>query len=618
MARYMTLANSQLTLNSHVLNNAILIQITRRENGLAMATIDYVDTQAADWITNFDVGDSVLSEIKDVSDGSYTTLFRGRLAPVVNPVLPPSMMHLKCEGNGWPLAYMIVANEYGSQVSASYDEIDEIADDIIDNYVEKVFADAASGFTVNTEIDAATLTSTMRYMSFPYVPAYKSIDQMLEIYQGVRGANAGAHWIVDNSATPKLYIQEIGAHSAQAKTDGWTNYLLGNDATNATFVEGVDFLNFNFSKAVKEANYVLYYGAWKHPCPDDEWAENNSGDWDFEDVGGGGNPGEINDDAADYVMGSKSIEIITEDVAGQEPGIRAWYPDTFDLNLDIEKVGGKLNKPSFMFWAKPDAYVAGIPTTSLPGISVVPFVFFATGDPSNGDWYVYPFGNQLNVGAWNKVKVPIGPYSGCTVFGGGSPDWADIDAFGFYFFSTTGGQEATMNIDGPHFTGYVARVAKQAAAYSSGDPCIMKRVTDDYAKDDVIADNDKTGTISKLAYAEYLRASSTPITGTFTTPLVKDLWPGQKIHVHAKKQSGGSFRIDSDFRVTEFTHIIGINGYHTRWTVTDDVTNTHTQPLFNSINKNLAAVRPGTQDMQATSMNMREIDITQDRLVNTY
>ncbi len=608
MARYMTMPKFQLTLNSNVLNFATVIQVTRRESGLDMATIDFLDAWAAHWITDFDVGDTVLVEVKDSSDGSYTKLLRGRLSPGANPVLPPDMMHLTCEGNGWPLNYMMVAAEYGSQVSASFDEVDEIVDDIINNYVEKIFADASSGFTVDSEIDAATLTSTMRYMSFPYVPAYKAISEMLEIYQGVSGTNAGAHYLVDTSVTPKLYVQKIGAHSATAVSDGWSNYLLGSDATNATFVQGTDFLDFNFTKMTKEANYVLYYGAWKHPCPIDIFTENNSGDWDGKELVSG-DPASINDDNTTYTVGSYSIEVVSEAGAGSGEGVRAWYPDTYDLGLDITKVGGDYNKPAINMWLFPDSNV------DVDGTHLFPQILIGTGDPANGDWFFTGIKPRLVAGQWNPVSMPIGPNTGWAN-NTGNADWTDIDYAGIRFMNDAGG--AIMNIDGLHFSGYVARVAKQAAAYSSSDPCLMKLATDDYAKDDVIADGDKTGTISKLAYAEYLRASSTPITGTFTTALVKDLWPGQKIHVHAKKQSNGSFRIDKDFRVTEFTHVISADGFRTVWTVTDDVTNTHTQPAYNSINKYLAAVRPGTQDMQAVSMNMRGADMTQPRLVNTY
>jgi len=57
-----------------------------------------------------------------------------------------------------------------------------------------------------------------------------------------------------------------------------------------------------------------------------------------------------------------------------------------------------------------------------------------------------------------------------------------------------------------------------------------------------------------LAYAEFLRSRTTPIVGTLTIPLAEDLMPGQLIHVHAKKKSDGTYRVDDDFRVTKILH----------------------------------------------------------------
>jgi hypothetical protein len=601
----------QLTLNGTELNKAIALQVTRRENGIDAATIDFADTAAAHWIADFDVGDPVLIQVKDETDLSWTTLLRGRIAPAADAKTPAEIMHLKCEGNGWPLAYMMVANEYGSQVSTSYDTIGEIVTDIINEYVEDTFrGGAATGHNFDLEIDSATLTETARYMSFPYVPAYKAINEALEIFQGVRGANAGAHWVVDTSATPKLYVQRIFAHSAQAVADGWTsNYNIVGADGGAGFRQRQDFTTFSFPKQTKEANYVLYYGAWRHPCPVDKFTENNASEWAGVKLVAG-TAATINNDGTTKTYGDYSIEVVSETGTGSGEGVRAWYPKTYNLSLDITKVRGNYNGAAINMLIYPDSNVDvdGSATNAVP-----PFVIIGTGNPTAGNWFFKTI-PPLHTATWNTVSMPIGPNTGWV--NNAAADWTDIDYVGVEFFNEAG--TPVLNIDGLHFSGYVNRVVKQAAAYSAGDPCLMKVVTDDYGKDDVIADNDKTGTISKLAYAEYLRSASTPIIGTFTTPLVKDLWPGQVISVYAKEYSTGNYRISDSFRVTEFTHVIGDSGWFTIWKVTNDLLNTHTSPAYNSINRNLAAVRPGTQDMQAASMKMREIDITQPRLVNTY
>ena len=609
----------KLTINSneYVDDYAKTISVTRRENGIDIGTIDFSDSDARHWVADFDAGDSVLVQVKDGTEAAYTTLLRGRIAPAIEPSLSDSdMLHIKLEGNGYALMHMMVAAEYGSQVAADLDTISEIltdADDgIVPEYVEDFLnSGTTAGHDYNTEIDAANLAQVLRYMSFPYLPVYKSINEMLNLYQGYKGTNAGAHWLVDTSATPKLYVQPIGSHSAQAVADGWTNYLFGADATDATFRQGEDFKGFRFQKAAKQSNYLVYYGAWKHPAPRDVFTEGNVASWTFLDLAGGGAAGSLADDAVLFTVGIKSIETTAEANTGGGEGIRAWYPSTADLNLDLTKVGGEYNIPTINLLLYPDSNV-GVDAPAGPAVN--PFLFLGTGAHANGDYYSKTIAPLLEPDQWNFISLPIGPNSDWVQTAGG--DWSDIDYIGLQYYNGAAGA-SIMNVDGLYFAGWVARVVRQAGVFSANDTCLMKVVTDDYAKDDVVADNTVTGTISKLAYAEYLRLSGTPLTGKFTTSMVKGLWPGQKVHVEAKKRGDGtSYRINEDFRVTEFTHNISQEGYFTTWTVTNDLLNSLTEPAYNSINKAMKAMRPDTQDTQATSMKMREIDVTQPVLTN--
>jgi hypothetical protein len=150
----------------------------------------------------------------------------------------------------------------------------------------------------------------------------------------------------------------------------------------------------------------------------------------------------------------------------------------------------------------------------------------------------------------------------------------------------------------------------------------MKIIVDDEAKDDLLQSGTPgttdLGTLAQLAKAEYYRVSSAPLTGSFTTRLVKDLWAGQKIVVNAKKRRNNTYALSDTFRVTQFDHLIVPEGYYTVWQVTDDLTNSHTQPAYHNINKQLRAIRPEFQDKQATSIKMRDIDITQPLLVESY
>jgi hypothetical protein len=76
----------------------------------------------------------------------------------------------------------------------------------------------------------------------------------------------------------------------------------------------------------------------------------------------------------------------------------------------------------------------------------------------------------------------------------------------------------------------------------------IKVITDNIAKDDSLVASDDTGVMARMAYAELLRAQTTPMTGTFTTPIAPDALAGQLIHVHAKKKSDGTFAIDKNFK----------------------------------------------------------------------
>jgi len=52
--------------------------------------------------------------------------------------------------------------------------------------------------------------------------------------------------------------------------------------------------------------------------------------------------------------------------------------------------------------------------------------------------------------------------------------------------------------------------------------------------------------------------------------------------------------------------------------VTDDVKNAHTRASWTDYHKLKEAERPEFQDRQATSIKMREIDITIPKLIKTY
>jgi len=273
--------------------------------------------------------------------------------------------------------------------------------------------------------------------------------------------------------------------------------------------------------------------------------------------------------------------------------------------------------------------VDGEAILSAGSTPVMRLVTGALGALYGPDRYAYTLGSHLVADKWRHVVMPVGPYANSYPYSGtdlvadkaGNGDWADIDYIVFGFMNNAA-NAAKMYIDGLKFNGWVLRAARQTAAYSSSDPVKMKVVTDDVAKDDLLRSGTPgttdLGTMARMCKAEYLRASTTPLVGKYTTPMIKDLWPGMLMHVHAKKKSDGTFNVDSDMRVVKLVHTMSDVGFLTTCHVTSDVKNSHARVAYNDLNRVLADARPEYQDKQTTTIKMREIDITQTIFEETY
>jgi len=221
------------------------------------------------------------------------------------------------------------------------------------------------------------------------------------------------------------------------------------------------------------------------------------------------------------------------------------------------------------------------------------------------------------VGPYAK-SLPHASAAGDLIWGDSGGDWSDIDWIEFGYVN--GAAQGQMWIDGLYFSGHIVRVAKNSTNITA-EGCLMKTITDDVGKDDSLMAATDTGTIARLAYAELLRSQTRPKVGSFIVPMIKDLLPGQFMHMHAKKTGSGTFNVDADFRVTEFTQRITSDptaGFSTTVQGTSDVLNSHARPRYNDMNKVLAAVRPEFQDRQASSIKARNIDITIPVLEKDY
>lgn len=569
------------------------VAIRRRENGFDTVTILLVDTDADVYVNKSANDDAITVREKDLIGGSYTTLFAG----VIRERHPAKskagdVMCLECDGAGYPLGVTVCGKEYGKDSDNGYKTIKTITEDIIDNWVEKILGTAtSSGHTVTADIE--DIAGDIGYLSFPYKWNMKAINDICDYLQAIKGASAGPHWIVAPDAN--FLLTTVGAHAAPAVAH-WPTWWR-TDAAGSTLVEGLDFENFEFEVLSKEANYILYGGMWRRPGNGDAWTENTIVDnWSKD---------------ANVTIDLNSADITGGPAVGQqcnrysvplgEWGF-AYTPSGKTADWDFTIMGRTGAPPFLNFYGAIN--VIGSPAALAVSINL---------STDTAHVYAYNITDMLTVAdKWLHFSLPVGPHYATTdetrnfVW---TPitnpaDWEHINWIAIYLYTYFAIGEK-FYLDGLHMGGVkVLRGARPAAAYTATNPLKMKVITDDVAKDDSLLASDVTGSLARLAYAELLRCQSTPIVGTFTTPIAPDLLAGQLVHIHAKKKSNGTFAIDetTHFRVTKLIHNISKAKATTTWNVTSDVTNALARTATSDINTVLGLVRPEWQDRQASSI----------------
>lgn len=584
--------------------------VFRNENAFDTAMLTVRDVQAA-FRANLTAGSTISINVKD-EGGSYETQLAGVIRFITEGI-NPELITLTCDQIGFGLSEMKVAEEYGTQSShATLDTIKEILTDasygIIPKWVNKILGGATnSQYSFDTTY-VETITGTIPYVYFPYKPASKALGDLTNLTSAL---GHGAHWIVTTSGgTVYLRVKEIGGTQT-----GWTKYY-GNSQAAATLVQGTDFEQFNPKTQTSQANYVLYHSQLWKPL-NYVWTENNAADWDGVKLAAG-TALTITDDATYYTHGAKSIKCLSEAGTGSGQGMRFWYPDTYNLALDLSQIGGKYNKAAVCF----QMYPSGAPPAGANRIDVdgstywYPEIMLGTGNPSSGTWYVHQIAPKMTVGTWNFIQLPIGDNTGWRAGPGGAGNWADTDYIQFRIYNADG--TPYTYLDGLQFRGWILRGAYNSTLISSQGAKIYP-VNDAFPNDDTLIAASDTGTAALVAYAELLRLQTTPTVGTLhCTRMIKDILAGQWVHVHAKKNSGGTYQIDGDFRVTQVKQMWDAQGYRTNLDLTSDVTNSFANSALNSHQEIQRAQRPEFQDRQATGIKMREIDITQPILAVDY
>lgn len=608
-----------LAINDDISDKITAIDVIRKENAVDTAKISVADFDGAAWMGQIDTGYRlrIYLNYKDVEDPPTLIVFDG-FVDEVRPHLSDSGKRLVCNARqiGRSILNMVCGDEYGSQsVNPSLDTMKEILVDntngLIDNWTNKVLGGSSSGYNLDTTYiaDIKDASNPIKYLYFPYKPVFNCLNDLTDlttaIMQGASTPTAGPHWII----TPDNYlcIGTVGAHETAVETQWPTWWNTNRDESTLTVTQ--DMILAPFHKLEQEANYILYSGILKKPGDGDRWTENNSSDWSVtgNDVG---TPATISDEASIVVMNDYSIKVTTGD--GAAGSAIAKYPDAGGQDWDITKWGGKYNIPSLNFYVKVSSNLGRVAASS-------PIAYFHTTNDAN--YFECTIGSFIPASTstpWALVKIPLGPYAAPFwraddrwIEETGSPDWGNIDYIKLEF-GTNDSAVATVYIDGLHFSGHVIRGANVGAAYTK-----FKVITDNIGKDDSGVASDDTYPMARLAYAELLRASTTPLIGQIAIPAKPSIMAGQLCHIHAYR-FGTNYRVDTDMRILEHWLSLAESGYYSYLTLTDDVTNGRPRPPMNAYNLIQKATHPEAQTRQISSIKTRDIDITQPILLKTY
>jgi hypothetical protein len=580
----MALPRTQLTIGGTIYNILVSADVTRNENGFDVATIIVNDELSQNYPTNIDAGKTILLEVKDTSDVSWTTLFNGLIRFCLpNTSEQGETLTLKCDGTGYGLTETSCNEEYGVESrNTSLDTITEIITDankgIGPKYVNEILGTGATSHYGYNYSKVENIAGSINFVCSPYQPCDKLINDLCDLVTAIRQDAAyhpdhqGPHWIVDTSGNFRMKL--IGVTQV-----GWTLYYGGSQA-NATLTQGVDFDSFNFEHQDSEANYILYYGTLRKPARD-YWTEGQFGIWGKTAAMG------LSDEATIKKVGGSSLKCLSTLADAQ-----AYYPSGKNAGWDFTKIGTAKNPPTFNFYSYVGALTGG--QTARIGLYT---------DGSNN---VHIHVQDDTIGEWYHRSVVVGPYYRPQEWHmEGTIDWANINYI--LIWHALALDTTTTYWDDMHFEGLICRAAKDSTLITA-DKLKLKTIVDQVGKDDVMTLAD-TGTMARLCASELLSARTKPLIAQIVTPMLKTLLPGQYLHIHAKTNSVASFNIDTDMRVTSLRHHIDIKGLTTTSNLTDDLTNSSARASYKNYNKVVGAVRPDYQDRSATSIKAGVVDI---------
>lgn len=540
-----------------VSDESLIVEVTRPLNNVSSAVLSVSDYQSKNYVGVINALDTLDISFR-YGSASWTKVFSGIISTVSPQLsLQGEILVVSAWGLGNALAKTHCNTSYGKESqNSTIDTPTEIWTDLKDNYINKSFGGVATGYGITLSAVGGT-SPTITYLKSPYKSNFDILNLTMDLITANQAGSASHQWFVDTAGA--LRIRPINNN-----TDAnWREYWNGSQADSKITVKK-DMILYDFRKNIEEyANNILLLSDLRKPG-EDYWTEDSGGASLWGTAGHASTA--VSDSNARYVVGSHSLRIFCN---ASQSG-RAFYPSAENAAWDITKIESEQSVPLLNFYIWRNGYVLNTSQIRL----------FTTDNDT--DYFYVALSTLLgsSITTWTHRSIPIGTYYKTLAeqryyrwSTNGSPNWNDINGFAFRINVSASGWGETF-IDDLHLSGKIVREAKDTSEISANDE-YQKIIRNDTAINDSLTASDDSGVAGQLAYAELLRRSQTPIVGLIKIPGAVDILPGQKIYVEACQQSGGSYRIDDDFRVVELKHLFTPEGFTTTLNLTDDVTNSH-------------------------------------------
>jgi hypothetical protein len=537
-----------------------------------VATVTFKDTKYALYNTSIAKFDEIKIYFKDAVQTSWAQVFGGHIRQA-NPVSDSNngdVLICFCKGHGAALEETHCNQDVGLESShTDVDKVSEILIYMIDNFVNKSFADSATGYSIGQSwISNYADTTSIKYINNPYRGNMELADIVCNLTSAMgAGSTAGGHYIVDPSGA--FLFGKIGDHSAgfTSPEEYWPDWWMGTEAAST-----IELKTFNvLDKTEEYANKVILVTDFRRPAYD-YWTNGDS--TALNNLWGASNAtitGATSFGTHAHVVGNTALKVTSTTSTTPYPSIL--YPKVEpSAGWDITKLGSIRTIPKLNFYFyKPAGFDEEHSAVILANDTDNHFdCFFTKVDQTDGEWA--------------HKSIPIGPYwatdEGNKEFKWtetGSPTWTNIKGLVFQLAMLT---DVYAGIDDLHFTGKIVRSAYDSTDITAKGMEFQKVLIARNSMDDSCIANDTTGFAARIAYAELLRRLAEPLTISFTLTAnsqctVALMMAGEKIHVHACKRFDGSFAVDADMRVLQVQHDYNMQGLTSTVTATTDLLNSN-------------------------------------------